>query len=213
VLVPPEGYFQRLEALSEKTGILLIDDEVFSGFGKTGKFLSIENWNITPDIVCFGKSMGGGLPISAVATKSKIIDECRFLSSGTQGSFSGNIISCAAAIATINTIKKQNLLANATELGEYILKRLNEMKEKMEIIGDVRGKGLMIGIELVKDRRKKEPATKEAETVQKKTLEKGLLVGRVGVYKNVIRLTPHLVVTREEIDTGLEVLEKVFSTT
>ena len=140
-LVPPEGYYQRLKALSEKTGILLIDDEVFCGFGKTGKFLSIEHWDITPDIVCLGKSMGGGLPISAIAAKSEIIDKCR-LSSGTIGSFSGNIISCAAAIATIKTIKKENLLSNATDRGEYILKRLNEMKEEMELIGDVRGKGL-----------------------------------------------------------------------
>ena len=90
--------------------------------------------------------------------------------------------------------------------------RINPVKEEIELIGDVRGKGLMIGIELVKDRRNKEPATKEAETVQKKTFEKGLLISRVGAYRNVIRLTPHLVVTREEIDIGLEVLEKVFST-
>jgi 4-aminobutyrate aminotransferase len=211
VLVPPDEYYQRLRSLSEINGILLIADEVFSGFGKTGKFLAVDHWDISPDVVCLGKSMGGGFPISAVATRREIIDKCMFLSSGTVGSFSGSIVSCAAAIATLETMEKENLLLNATNQGNYLLKRLDELSEKIDLIGDVRGKGLMIGIELVKDRKSKEPATKEAETVQKMAYEKGLLVSNVGAYKNVIRLIPHLVVTRKEIDIGLEILETVFS--
>jgi 4-aminobutyrate aminotransferase len=185
---------------------------VFSGFGKTGKFLAIDHWDISPDIVCLGKSMGGGFPISAVATRSEIIDKCTFLSDGTIGSFSGNNVSCAAALATIETMEKEDLLLNSTNMGYYLLKRLNEISEEIDLIGDVRGKGLMIGIELVKDRKSKEPAIKEAETVQKRAYEKGLLVSTVGAYRNVIRLVPHLIVTQKEIDTGLEILEKIFST-
>jgi 4-aminobutyrate aminotransferase-like enzyme len=212
VLVPPDDYYHRLKSLSEKNGIQLIDDEVFSGFGKTGKFLAVDHWDITPDIVCLGKSMGGGFPISAVATRSEIIDKCMFLSDGTLGSFSGSIVSCAATLATIETMEKDKLLSNASNLGHYILKRLIELSEKTDLIGDVRGRGLMIGIELVKDRKSKEPAIKEAEIIQRKSYENGLLVSSVGAYRNVIRLIPHLIVTRGEIDTGLEILEKAFAT-
>ena len=211
VLVPPNDYYQQLQSLSEKNGIQLIDDEVFSGFGKTGKFLAVDHWDITPDIVCLGKSMGGGFPISAVATRSEIIDKCMFLSDGTLGSFSGSIVSCAATLATIETMEKDELLSNASNLGNYLLKRLHELSEKIDLIGDVRGRGLMIGIELVKDRESKEPAIKEAETVQRKSYENGLLVSKVGAYRNVIRLIPHLVITRGEIDIGLEILEEAFS--
>jgi 4-aminobutyrate aminotransferase-like enzyme len=183
-------------------------DEVFSGFGKTGKILAVENWNVVPDIVCLGKSMGGGLPISAVATSSEIIDECDFLALGTQGSFSGNVISCAATIATMEVIKEERLLEKASRHGSYIMKRLVELSEKYEIIGDVRGLGLMLGIELVENRKTKVPANIKAKEIQNMAYKKGLLLSKVGRYENILRLTPHLVATEKQIDLGLEILEE-----
>lgn len=210
VLVPPPGYVEGLRTLCEEYGIMFMVDEVFSGFGKTGKFLSIENWNVTPDLVCLGKSMGGGLPISAVAAKSEIIDHCDFLTHGTQGSFSGNIVSCAASIATMKVIQDEGLLGRARRLGDYMKKRLEEFYEMYHIIGDVRGLGLMIGLELVTDRDKKVPATEQTEQIQRQALKNGLLLSRVGRHKNVIRMTPHLVVTDEQVDLSLEILEESF---
>jgi 4-aminobutyrate aminotransferase-like enzyme len=209
-LVPPPGYLEGLKKLCEEHEIMFMVDEVFSGFGKTGKFLSIENWNLTPDIVCLGKSMGGGLPISAVVAKSEIIDRCNFLTHGTQGSFSGNVVSCAASIATMKVIQDEDLLGRARNLGIYIKKRLEEFYEMYPIIGDVRGLGLMIGLELVTDRKKKVPATENAEYIQQQALKNGLLISRVGHHKNVIRMTPHLDVTDKQLDLSLEILEASF---
>ena len=210
VLVPPPGYLEGLKKLCEEHEIMFMVDEVFSGFGKTGKFLSIENWNLTPDIVCLGKSMGGGLPISAVVAKSEIIDRCNFLTHGTQGSFSGNVVSCAASIATMKVIQDEDLLGRARNLGSYMKKRLEEFYEMYPIIGDVRGLGLMIGLELVTDRKKKVPATENAEYIQQQALKNGLLISRVGHHKNVIRMTPHLDVTDKQLDLSLEILEASF---
>jgi len=210
VLVPPPGYIQGLGDLCKEHGIMLLADEVFSGFGKTGKMLAVENWDVVPDIVALGKSMGGGLPISAVATDAKIIDQCGAIARGTVGSFSGNVVSCAAAIATMEVIQEEKLLEKASRLGVYIKKRLKELAERYELIGDIREIGLMIGIELVKDKKIKIPATDQAESIQLYAYKKGLLIRRVGRYgyRNVLRMTPHLVTTKEQVDVGLEILEE-----
>jgi 4-aminobutyrate aminotransferase/(S)-3-amino-2-methylpropionate transaminase len=207
VLVPPPDYLPSLKSICNENGITMLVDEVFSGFGKTGKILAVENWGIVPDIVCLGKSMGGGLPISTVATRSNVIDQCDFLALGTQGSFSGNAISCVASIATIEVIKEEKLLERASGLGPSILKRLNEISEKNELIGDIRGIGLMFAIELVKDRNTKTPATKEAKIIQNNAYRNGLLISRVGRYGNIIRMTPHLIINDEQIEIGLNILE------
>ena len=209
VLVPPPEYIQGLRDICKEHGIMLLVDEVFSGFGKTGKMLAVENWDVVPDIVALGKSMGGGLPISALATSAEVIDKCGAIARGTVGSFSGNVVSCAAAIATMEVIQKERLLEKASRLGVYIKQRLEEFAETYELIGDVRGIGLLIGIELVKDRKTKVPATELAKHIQQHTYKKGLLIRRVGRYGygNVLRMTPHLVVTKEQVDLGLEVLE------
>jgi len=212
VLIPPPGYIQGLRSICKENGIMLLVDEVFTGFGKTGKMLAMENWNVVPDIVSLGKSMGGGLPISAVATSANVIDQCGSIARGTVGSFSGNILSCTAAIATMDVIKEELLLENAYKLGAYIKRRLEEIAEKFDIIGDVRIIGLMVGLELVKDSRLKIPATEQAKRIQEYAYKKGLLIRRVGRYKyeNVLRMTPHLVVTKEQLDFGLDILEESF---
>ena len=207
VLVPPPGYIQGLRDICREHGIMFLVDEVFTGFGKTGKMLAMENWNVVPDIVALGKSMGGGLPISAVAARAEIIDRCDLLALGTQGSFSGNVVSCAAAIATMEVIREEGLLGKAARLGAEMKRRLEELADRYELIGDVRGIGLMLGLELVKDRRRKIPATDEAELVLQHAYRKGLLISRCGRYGNVLRMTPHLVVTNEQLDFALEVLE------
>lgn len=213
VLVPPPGYLQGLRALCNDNEIMLLVDEVFSGFGKTGKMLAVENWGIVPDLVSLGKSMGGGLPISAVATKADVIDKCGSIARGTVGSFSGNVVSCAAAIATMEVIQEEKLLEKASTLGSYIKRRLEEMAEKNDIIGDVRGIGLMLGVELVEDRKTKAPATEQAKKIQEQTYKGGLLIGRQGRYGygNVLRMTPYLETTKEQADLALDILEKAFS--
>jgi len=207
ILIPPLGYIQGLRSICNEHGIMFLVDEVFSGFGKTGKFLAIENWNVAPDIVCMGKAMGGGLPISAVATRDDVIDRCDFLALGTQGSFSGNIVSCAAAIATMNVIQAEGLLEKAFRLGVHMKRRLEELAERHEVIGDTRGIGLINGIELVKDK-KKTPATELAELILQEAFRRGLLITRCGRYGNVLRMTPHLVTTKEQIDLGLDIFEE-----
>jgi 4-aminobutyrate aminotransferase/(S)-3-amino-2-methylpropionate transaminase len=209
VLVPPTGYLQGLKKICEENGLLLLVDEVFSGFGKTGKFLSVENWDIVPDIVCLGKSMGGGLPISAVATSADIIDKSGSIARGTVGSFSGQIIGCVAAIATMEIIQEEKLLERSQKIGNTIKKRFIELSEQHEIIGDIRGVGSMIGIELVKDRKTKAPANEYVSKVVEHAYRSGLLIGGYGRYgnRNVIRLTPHLVTTDEQVEIALEILE------
>jgi 4-aminobutyrate aminotransferase/(S)-3-amino-2-methylpropionate transaminase len=207
ILVPPSGYLQGLKSMCSENGIQLLVDEVYSGFGKTGKMLAVENWNIVPDIVCLGKSMGGGLPISAVVAPIEVIDQCDFLSLGTQGSFSGNVISCAASIATMDVIQEEQLFDKAVKSGKYMKQRLIEFADCYDMIGDVRGVGLMLALEMVKNRQTKVPARKVAETIRQKAYENGLLVSLVGQNKNILRMTPHLVVTREQIEIGLDILE------
>jgi len=210
VLIPPPGYLQGLRDVCKEQGIMLLVDEVFSGFGKTGKMLAVENWGVVPDIVALGKSMGGGMPISAVATSAEVIDQCGSIARGTVGSFSGNMVSCAAAIATMEVIQEEGLLEKASKLGAYIKERLEEFADRYDLIGDVRGIGLLMGVELVKDRKTKIPATEEAQRIRQYAYKKGLIIGSVGRYgnRNVLRMTPHLVVTREQVDFGLEILEE-----
>ena len=156
--------------------------------------------------------MGGGLPISAVATSSDIIDKSGAIARGTVGSFSGNVVSCAAAIATLEVMEEEKLLEKASRQGLIIRQRLNELSERFDNIGDIRGLGLMIGIELVEDRKTKAPANELANRIVDNAYRKGLLIRSMGRYgnKNVIRLTPHLVTTEEQIDAGLRILEESF---
>jgi 4-aminobutyrate aminotransferase-like enzyme len=210
VIVPPPGYMEGLRALSKEKGIMLLIDEVFSGFGKTGKMLAVENWSVNPDIVILGKSMGGGLPISAVATSGDVIENCGSLARGRVGSFSGNVVSCAASIATMEVIKEERLFENAQKVGAYLKVKLEELAQRYDIIGDVRGINLMVGIELVKDLRKKIPATDEAKKIQESAYRKGLLIGRFGRYGNILRMTPYLATTEQQVNVAFEILNDSF---
>ncbi len=201
-VVPPPEYFPRLRKLADKYGILMMDDEVQAGMGRTGKWFAIEHWGVEPDIVCIAKSIAAGLPLGATVAKASLMD----WEGGSHAStFGGNPVSCAAASAVVDAIQNEGMRENATKQGTHAIKRLEELKEKSEIVGDVRGKGLMIGIELVEDKTSKKPASKKAEEVMMRSWKRGVAVITCG--KSTIRIAPPLLITRELIDSGLDIIE------
>ena len=201
-VVPPPGYFQRLKKLADNYGILFIDDEVQAGMGRTGKWFAIEHWNVEPDIICSAKALASGLPIGAIVAKAKIMD---WVGGSHASTFGGNPLSCVAASAVIDTIKEAKLLENANKQGTYIMKRLEELKEQSEILGDVRGKGLMIGIELVQDKESKKPASQKANEVMIRSWKRGVAVITCGA--STIRIAPPLTISKELVDTALDIVE------
>jgi 4-aminobutyrate aminotransferase len=203
-VVAPEGYFKRLKKLADKYGILLIDDEIQAGMGRTGRWCAIEHWNVEPDVVCMAKALASGLPLGATVAKAKIMD----WEGGSHAStFGGNPVACTAAIATINVIREENLLENASRQGNYIIRRLHEYAEKSEIVGDVRGKGLMIGIEIVEDKKSKKPAARKAKEIMMRSWRRGVAIITCG--ESTVRIAPPLNITRELVDIALEIIEDV----
>lgn len=201
-VVPPPEYFQRIKKLADKYGILMMDDEVQAGMGRTGKWFAIEHWDTQPDIICIAKSIAAGLPLGAMVAKASIMD----WEGGSHAStFGGNPVSCAAASAVIDIIERERLRENATKEGAYIMKRLEALKEESAIVGDVRGKGLMIGIELVEDKTSKKPAANLATEVMTRSWKRGVAVITCG--KSTIRIAPPLVISRELVDAGLDIIE------
>jgi len=204
VIIPPDEYIPNLKKLCEKNGILFVDEEVQTGFGRTGRWFAIEHWNVKPDVIVLAKAMASGMPISAVVARREVIDSLE--APAHLFTTEANPLSCAAAIATIEIIREEKLYERANRLGEYAMKRLREMMDKHELIGDIRGKGLMIGVDLVKDLKTKEPAIKEALKVDWRAWEKGLVLIHFG--KSVLRIAPPLTITNEELNEGLNIIEE-----
>lgn len=202
-IVPPPEYHGKLKKVCDAHNILFVDDEVQAGFGRTGKMFAIEHWGITPDIICMAKGIASGMPLGACVASSEIMS---WPPGAHASTFGGNPVSCAASLATIELLQG-GLMENASKVGAFMLKRLTEMQEKYEIIGDVRGKGLMVAAEFVKDRKTKEPAKKEVEKVMWDAWRNGLLILPCG--KNAIRFIPPLIVTEEQAGFALDVFEKV----
>jgi len=205
IIPPPPEYFKIVKETLDEYEILFIADEVQTGFGRTGKLFAIEHYGVEPDIMTLAKGIADGFPISACIAREDI--GSAFEPGDHLSTFGGNPVSAAAALANINVMLREKIPEKAAEKGEYTMKRLNEMKEKYSIIGDVRGKGLMIGIELVKDRDKKTPAVDETRKVRDLCRERGLLIGSGGVKGCVLRIQPPLVITMEQIDKALDILE------
>ena len=205
-VVPPDGYFKKLKKLLDEYGILFAVDEVQSGVGRTGKWWAIEHFGVEPDILCSAKGIAAGLPLGVMASKAEIQD---WTPGSHASTFGGNPVSCAAALAVLDIIKTEKLLDNATEQGDYIKKRLEEMKETHPMIGDVRGKGLMVGVEIVKDKDSKKVAPKATEAVMMECFRNGLAIVNCGV--NIIRWMPPLTITRDLIEPSLEIFEKALS--
>lgn len=201
----PREYLQRLRRLCDEHGILLVIDEVQTGFGRTGRWFACEHYEVRPDIMTLGKGIASGFPLSAVAGRSEIMDAWPPGAHGT--TFGGNPVSCAAASATIDTIERDGLLDNARRVGEAAMERLAAMKARHGCIGDVRGLGLMIGIEFVKDGRS--PDRGLVERIIKESERKGLLLVECGTEKNVVRLMPPLIVTEEQLHRALDVIEDI----
>ena len=205
VVVPPLEFIPRLYKICRDRGISLIVDEVKVGFGRTGRFFAVEYSDVAPDAITIAKPMASGLPLSAVVGRAEIMDAALAAHLFTS---SAHPVSCAASLATINILLRENILEKAARMGSYILERLNEAYEKHRLVGDVRGKGMILGVELVKDRRSKEPATFETACLVYRAYELGLLITYVGTYSNVVEITPPLTISREEVDQALEIFEK-----
>jgi 4-aminobutyrate aminotransferase len=203
-VVPPPEYFQRLKKLADKYGLLFIDDEVQSGMGRTGKWFAIEHWGVEPDILTTSKALASGLPLGACIAKSKIMD---WVPGAHASTFGGNPLSCVAANAVIDVIKEEKLLENASKQGAYIMKRLTELKDKSEIVGDVRGKGLMIGMEIVESKESKKPAPQKVNEIMMRSWKRGVNVITCGV--STIRIAPPLIITKELVDSALDIIEDV----
>jgi 4-aminobutyrate aminotransferase/(S)-3-amino-2-methylpropionate transaminase len=208
-IAPPPDYFKVLLDLCHKYGILFIADEVQSGFGRTGTMFASERYGIEPDLIVTAKSLGGGLPLAAVTGRAEIMDAPA--PGGLGGTFAGNPLSCAAALATLDLFEKTNLLQRANELGDRFQRRAREWQRRWSIVGDVRGLGGMQAIELVKSQETKAPAADETKQITQYCYEHGLITITAGTYSNVIRILVPLVATHEQIDEGLDVLESALA--
>jgi 4-aminobutyrate aminotransferase len=202
-VVPPPNYFKKLKELADKYGILLVDDEVQTGMGRTGKFFGIEHWGIIPDILTVAKGIAGGLPLGACIAKSGIMS---WKPGSHASTFGGNPVACKVSLKIIE-ILENGLLENVRKAGEYLLNLLKEIEKRYEIIGDVRGKGLMIGVEIVKDKKSKERDKERRDKIVYKCFERGVLLLPAG--ENCIRFCPPLIISKEEIDIGIEIFEGV----
>ncbi|HYP50610.1 MAG TPA: aminotransferase class III-fold pyridoxal phosphate-dependent enzyme, partial [Pyrinomonadaceae bacterium] len=208
-IVPPAGYFERVEEITRKHGGLFIADEVQTGWGRTGdKWFGIEHWNVKPDIITSAKGMGNGVPIGWTIATSEVADKFPGLTFAT---FGGNPVSMAAGLAVIQMIEEEDLRTNARVVGDYFRGKLEELKDKYLIIGDVRGMGLMQGIELVKDRETKEPAPEAVLRVFEETKRQGVLIGKGGLYGNVIRTGMMLNSTKDNVNELITALDSGFA--
>ena len=203
-VVPPPDYFQRLKKLADKYGLLLIADEVQSGIGRTGRWFAMEHWKTEPDILCAAKSLASGLPLSATVARARLMD----WEAGSHAStFGGNPLACVAASAVVDVIREEKLLENAEKQGDYIMKWLQTINEEREIVGDVRGKGLMIGVEFVEDKETKKAGVDQAREVMVRCWRRGVAIVTCGV--STLRLVPPLTITNELVDASLEIIGDV----
>ena len=206
IIVPPLEYFKIVKEILDKHEILFICDEVQTGFARTGKMFAIEHYSIQPDLMVMAKGIANGFPLGACIAKPEISGS--FEPEDHFSTFGGNPVSAAAALANIEYMQREKLPEKALEKSRYVIKRLEEMMEKHRLIGDVRGKGLMIGVELVKNRETKKPAIEETRFIRDLAREKGVLFGSGGVKASVIRIQPPLTISVEELDKALNILEE-----
>jgi 4-aminobutyrate aminotransferase / (S)-3-amino-2-methylpropionate transaminase / 5-aminovalerate transaminase len=204
-MAPPKEFFPILREICDKHGIVLIADEVQSGIGRTGKFFAIEHYGVEPDIITTAKSLGGGLPLAGITGKAHIMDAP--IAGGLGSTFAGNPASCVAALAVIETIEKDGLLARSTALGKRFEERARSWQQKWQLIGEIRVLGGMCAIELVRNRETREPANTETKELAHFAYERGVITITAGTAGNVMRILVPLVVTDEQFDEGLDVLE------
>ena len=202
-----------MKKICERHDILLIAEEIQTGFGRTGKWFAVENWNVVPDIILLGKSISCGVPNAVCIAREDLCErEENGESFWTGGTFSGSPLSCSAALANIEVIKEEKLVENSEKMGSYMKKQLTEMMEDHRLMGDVRGIGLLIGVEVVKDKETKEPGVKEAEKICVNAFKKGLYLVNMGSFgTRALRVAPPLIINKEQADASLEILESAIS--
>ena len=205
-ITPPPEYFKIVYRIVKNYGGVFISDEVQTGFGRTGKkWFGIEQWEVTPDMITCAKSMGNGVPIGATITTAELADKFQGLNIST---FGGNPVTSVAARAVIEVIEEENLRENTYVVGGYFRQRLEELKDRHALIGDVRGMGMMQGLELVKDRKTKEPAPEATSQLLERARDNGLLIGKGGLYGNVIRMAPPMNISKSDVDEGIRLVDK-----
>lgn len=204
IIVPPDTYLPAVQSLCRAREVPLIVDEVQTGIGRTGKMFASQLWGLEPDIMTFAKALGGGLPVGGFVATAEVASS--FGEGDHFSTFGGNPVSCAAAIAVLDVVRDEDLVGKAGKLGDHAMKRLREMQARNQLIGEVRGKGLMIGVELVRDS-KKAPADKEAASVKGTMKRRGFLIGTGGLYRNVLRVQPPLTIQPQELDSALDELD------
>ena len=209
-ITPPPEYFPRVAQICKENGILFVADEIQSGMARTGRqMFAIEHWGVEPDLVTVAKSLGAGLPIAALVGRAEIMDSVH--GGGIGGTYGGNPLACAAANAVLDVYEEQNMLARSEKLGRKVRKAFDALKRKYEVIGDVRGLGPMLALELVKDRKTRKPAPEETAAVVKYAWERGLVLLSCGSYSNVIRTMMPLVITDSQLKKGLAILDEAFA--
>jgi 4-aminobutyrate aminotransferase/(S)-3-amino-2-methylpropionate transaminase len=208
-VVPPKEYFKVLKKICEEDGIVFIADEVQTGFGRTAKMFAMEHYEVEPDITVMAKSIAGGLPLSAITGKAELMDHPQV--GGLGGTYAGNPVACRAALAVLDQFEKMDLLKKAEKIGKKVLEKFKEFHEHYPVVGDVRGIGAMVGMELVADRKTKEPATAFTKKLIDLCREKGLLMISAGTYSNIIRPLMPLVVTDQQLEEGLSIIEEGLS--
>jgi len=208
-IAPPKEFFSTIESICRTHGILFVADEVQSGIARTGKYFAIEHYDVEPDLITSAKSLGGGLPLAAVTGRAEIMDAAGV--GGLGGTFGGNPLSCASALAALDLIEKQGLLARSTQLGRKFAERAKSWQKTFSMIGDVRGLGGMCAIELVNDAASREPNAEATKKIAEFCYQHGLITITAGTYGNVMRILVPLVVTDEQFNEGLGVIESALA--
>lgn len=203
-ITPPAGYFERLSKICAENGIVFIADEIQSGMGRTGRMFAMEHWQVAPDLMTVAKSLAAGMPLSALVGRKEMMDDP--MVGGLGGTYGGNPVCCRAALAAIGVIEEENLLRRGEAIGRSVRRRLEALQEEFEVIGDLRGIGPMLAMELVEDRATKAPAAGKAKALVKFAHEKGLILMSCGHHGNVIRLLMPLVITDSQLEKGLAII-------
>ena len=206
--VAPKEYVQALTEICRTNNILLVIDEIQTGFCRTGKMFACEHYNLEPDLIVLAKSMAGGLPLSSVTGRSEIMDSAQI--GGLGGTFSGNPVSCAAALAAIQFMEKEGLAGRAAKIGETVRQKFEQFYDRHPAIGEVRGLGAMMALEIVKDRKTKEPDKEKVQAVTTRCYQNGLILLSAGTHGNCLRTLMPLVITDEQLNEGLDVIDHAF---
>jgi 4-aminobutyrate aminotransferase/4-aminobutyrate aminotransferase/(S)-3-amino-2-methylpropionate transaminase len=202
-IFPPDDFVPKLRAWCDKKGFLLFADEVLAGMGRTGEWTCMSHWDTVPDIITFGKSFGNGFPVTAMVVKEEYGEALNKISASS--SYGGNPMACAAALASIEVIEQEQILENVRQVGKYFMQRMERMKASHPIIGDVKGKGFLLGIELVKDKNTKEPFEQAGKLVYQKAFRKGLAWIPAG---HILRMSPPLIMDEKHADLGMNIIEE-----